>query len=127
MTRLMALALPMLFVSGASLAGGASYAGNWPLTVSDSQYTNGTYCLEVNNNGLAYLVIDGETLYGTYRLLDGQILVTNETQGGEGQNDGLVFVAKAKNGNIGNGVYDDVADGEALDSGKVAFGTKGGC
>ena len=49
MTRLMALALPMLFVSGASLAGGASYAGNWPLTVSDSQYTNGTYCLEVNN------------------------------------------------------------------------------
>ena len=47
--------------------------------------------------------------------------------GANGQNAGLVFIASAGHGNIGNGVFDDVYGGEAFDEGALAFGMKGGC
>lgn len=46
---------------------------------------------------------------------------------GSGQNEGLVFIARAGNGNIGQGVYEGVYGGEEIDSGVLVFGMKGGC
>jgi hypothetical protein len=117
-----------VFVNTA-IAGSVSYTGHWPLTVSDSKGSNGTYCLEVTDdggNGLAYLEINNETLYGTFQVVGNEIVVTNESQG-LSENAGLVFTAKATSGKLGKGVYDDVIDGESYDTGAVAFGKKGGC
>jgi hypothetical protein len=116
------------FVNAAN-AGSASYTGHWPLTVSDSQGFNGTYCLEVTDDGgsgLAYLEADNQTLYGTFQVVGSEIVITNESQG-VGENAGLVFVAQARKSKLGKGAYDDVIDGESYDTGAVAFGKKGGC
>ncbi len=134
MRILPALAAALLALSaGAAMAG--TYSGNWPITVSRSQHTNGTYCVAITDDGSlgwphsgsATLTIDGNQLFGTFQLI-GQILtITNEAPGGSGQNAGLVFMAHAAKGTITNGVYDNVYGGEEVDSGVVVFGKKGGC
>ena len=128
-------ALPIVVSAGAAMGAGGSYTGNWPITVTHSQNSNGTYCLEVTDDGsfgwphsgLAMLEINGQTLYGTFQLIGHDFTVTNEDPGGQGQNAGLVFVASAGNGKIGKGAYDEVYGGEEFDSGVATFGTKGGC
>jgi hypothetical protein len=127
---LMIAAAVAAFSGSTAIAGAGSYTGNWPLTITRSQGTNRTFCLEVTDDGgsgLAYLEIDGQALYGTFKLVGHTIVVTDESQGGEGQNAGLVFTAHAAHGSLGTGVYDDVIDGESSDTGKVVFGKKGGC
>jgi hypothetical protein len=130
------LAAAFLLVSASSVIAATSYTGNWPITVTHAKYGNGTYCLTVKDDGsLGFphsgfdsLQAPGENLpYGTFQLIGRLFTVTVEAQGGSGQNAGLVFVAPASNGSIGNGVYDEVYGGEAFDSGKATFGPKGGC
>jgi hypothetical protein len=108
-----------------------SYSGSWPVTVSRSQHSNGTYCLTLTENsgngGSATLVIGSEKLpYGTFQIINHTLVATIQAQG-YGQNAGLVFVGSARGGNVGPGVFDDVYGGEAFDEGALAFGTKGGC
>src|SRR5437016_14429711 len=126
-------ALSMAVSAGASIAG--TYSGNWPVTVTRSQYANGTYCVTLTNDGSIGWPHSGEallvskttgTLYGTFQLIAHLLTVTIEDPGESGQNAGLVFVAHAANGNIGKGIYDEVYGGEEFDSGEGAFGTKGG-
>ena len=112
-----------------------SYTGNWPVTVSHSQRSNGTFCLTLKDDGSqgsrhsgeASLVIGGSKFpYGTFQVLDRDLVATIQAQG-YGQNAGLVFIGGASHGNIGKGVYDEVYGGEAFDEGALAFGMKGGC
>ncbi|HSC18280.1 MAG TPA: hypothetical protein VLC74_05135 [Rhizomicrobium sp.] len=126
-------ALSLIGPAGATLA--ASYSGNWPITVTNSQYGNGVYCLSVKDDGslrfphsgfVSLTGPGGNLPYGTFELIGHFFTVTVEQQG-ETQNAGLVFVAHASNGSIGNGIYDQVYGGEEFDSGKAAFGLKGGC
>jgi hypothetical protein len=129
----LATALPMVVSAGAATAG--TYSGNWPLTVSQSQHGNGTYCVTITDDGsfgwphsgLATLNLDGNQLFGTFQLIDHDLTITNEDPGGNGQNAGLVFVAHAANGAMTNGVYDEVYGGEEFDSGVLTVGKKGGC
>jgi hypothetical protein len=46
---LIAATLPMLVPVSAAMA--QSYSGRWPLTVSHSQRSNGTYCLTLTDDG----------------------------------------------------------------------------
>jgi len=108
-----------------------SYGGNWPVTVTHSQHSNGTYCLTLTeygkNAGSAALVIGSQKFpYGTFQVINRTLVATIQAQG-YGQNAGLVFVGSASRGNIGRGVFDDVYGGEAFDEGALAFGMKGGC
>jgi len=128
-----AVALSMISPANAVLA--ASYSGNWPITVANAQYGNGTYCLAVKDDGslrfphsgfVSLTGPGGNLPYGTFELIGHFFTVTVEQQG-ETQNAGLVFVAHASNGAIGNGIYDQVYGGEEFDSGKATFGVKGGC
>jgi hypothetical protein len=124
--------------SGTARAAG-SYIGNWPLTVTHSQFGDGTYCLTLSSSGAvgwpqrgaASLKSspDGTQQYGSFEVIDGILVVTVvEYNGGGGQNNSLAFIAPASDGNIlGMGVYDLIAGGETFDSGQLAFGTKGGC
>lgn len=130
----LAVALQIVVSAGAAMAGGL-YSGNWPITVSHSQYADGTYCLTVTDNGSggwphsggATLQIDGSTLYGSFQLIGPDFTVTISAPSGTGENAGLVYAATAANGKIGKGVYDEVYGGSECDSGVTVFGTKGGC
>jgi hypothetical protein len=103
--------------------------------VSRSQYSNGTFCLTLKDDGSlgwphsgpASLVTGSHKYpYGTFQLISG-ILVATIQAPGYGQNAGIVFIAPASRGNIGKGTYDEVYGGEAFDTGALVFGTKGGC
>ena len=55
-----------------AMAGSATYTRNGPLTVTDSQRSNGTFFLVATDNGgsgLAYVEIDGTALFGTFPLV----------------------------------------------------------
>ena len=113
-----------------------SYSGNWPVTVTRSRGANGTGCLTLIDNGSlgwrhsgqASLTFGSQKFpFGTFQLVDSDFVVTIQSQGGSGQNEGLVFAASAGNGNIGKGFYEGVYGGEEIDSGVLAFGTNGGC
>jgi len=129
-------ATAMIASAGAAMAYGFNgsmqgYGGSWPVTVTHSQHSNGTYCLTLTqygkNNGSASLVIGSQKFpYGTFQVFNHTLVATIQAQG-YGQNAGLVFIGSASRGNIGRGVFDDVYGGEAFDEGALAFGMKGGC
>ena len=109
-----------------------SYSGNWPVTISRSQRGDGTGCLTLNengrNSGSASLVFGSESFtFGTFQIFNHILVATIQSQGGNGQNAGLVFIGTANRGNIGPGVFDEVYGGEAFVEGALAFGMKGGC
>ena len=108
------------------------YTGNWPLTITKSHHSNGTYCLALTDkgsNGFRHsgsASLGGSLNYGTFQVINHTLVATIEAQG-YGQNAGLVFIGQANHGNIGNGFFEDVYGGEDFDSGALAFGMKGGC
>ncbi len=118
-----------------SAAMAQSYSGRYPLTVTHSQFHNGTGCLMLTDNGTQGWPHSGQAstagrLFvgngGSFQLID-RILVATITQStGTGGSASLVFTAPAGNGNIGNGVFEQVYGGEN-DSGVLVFGMKGGC
>jgi hypothetical protein len=109
-----------------------TYTGNWPVTVTRSQHSNGTFCLKLVDNGDYQFPHSGSASlgskypYGTFQVINHTLVATIEAQG-YGQNAGLVFIGRAEAGNIGPGVFEDVYGGEDFDSGALEFGMKGGC
>ena len=108
-----------------------SYTGTWPVTVSHSQRSNGTGCLTLhegaNNSGSASLAFGSQKYqYGSFLVMDG-VLVATITQPIYGQNGALMFIAHAKHGHVGQGVFEDVEGGSNFDFGNLAFGAKNGC
>jgi hypothetical protein len=131
-----ATAAPMALLAPAAIAG--VYGGRWPLTVTHSQKADGLYCLTLHDDGvlgwphsgeasLTGQAIGGRLPSGTFAVIDHDIVVTIEQPGGSGQNAALMFVAPARNGEVGTGIYEQVYGGGAFDTGEVAFGAKGGC
>lgn len=108
-----------------------TYSGGWPVTISHAARGDGTYCLTLKetarNSGSASLTGNGTNQpFGTFLIIN-HILVATIQQPGGSQNAGLVFIAPANDGNIGNGVFEQVYGGENFDSGHLEFGTRGGC
>jgi hypothetical protein len=140
-----AAVMAMVFSAGAANARGhigstmntflpesQSYSGNWPVTISRTQGDNGTGCLTLtetsSNGGSASLVFGGiQYTFGTFQVINHTLVATIQSQGGNGQNAGLVFIGSASRGKIGPGVFDEVYAGEAFVEGALAFGVKGGC
>ncbi|HEX3671302.1 MAG TPA: hypothetical protein VHT92_06305 [Candidatus Cybelea sp.] len=128
-----AMTAAVVLSAGTAMAQG--YSGTWPVTVTHSQHSNGTYCLTLTDNGsdgwrhsgFATLVIGSSKFpYGTFQVIDRTLVATIQAQG-YGQNAGLVFIGSAERGKIGPGVFEDVYGGEDFDSGALSFGMKGGC
>lgn len=111
------------------------YTGSWPVTVSRSQHSDGTFCLTLNDSGSGGWPHSGTAsiVIGTKKYSDGSFQVINHTLiatipvQAYSQNAGLVFIGSASRGNIGPGVFEDVYGGSDFDSGALAFGNKGGC
>jgi len=136
---LVVLALPILTLALTHTVAAQSFTGNWPITITHSPHGNATYCLALTDDGSlgfphsgeAFLTgpsLGGEKLFGTFQVINGLLTATIQSEGGTGQNAGLVFVGHAtKKGTLGKGIYDEVYGGEEFDSGALAFGAKGGC
>lgn len=108
-----------------------SYTGAWPVTVSHSQRSNGTGCLTLteggNDAGSASLVFGTQKYqYGSFLVMDG-VLVATISQPLNGQNGALMFIAHAKRGHVGQGIFEDIEGGSNFDAGNLAFGAKNGC
>lgn len=106
------------------------YTGRWPVTITKSQFSNGTDCLTLNGNshgGTASLVAGSQKYpYGSFVVMH-DIMVVNITEPLYGQNGVLTFTAHANDGHIGQGVFEDLRGGSNFDDGDLAFGTKNGC
>jgi hypothetical protein len=131
-----AIAATLAMAVSANAAIAQSYSGRWPMTVTHSQRSNGTFCATLTDNGslgwphsgpASLPGGSGGSLFGTFQVIDRSIVLTFESPGGTGQNAGVLFVASADNGKIGKGVYEVVYGGQELDSGVLTFGMKGGC
>ena len=112
------------------LPGSQSYTGNWPVTITNSQFSNGTDCLTLkgtSKSGTASLVAGSQKYpYGSYVVVHG-IFVANITEPLYGQNGVLTFTVHAANGHPGKGLFEDLRGGSNFDFGDLAFGTKNGC
>ncbi len=117
-------ATAMLVSAAPAMAHG--YVGSWPVTVSKSQHSNGTYCLTLGENGTASVFIGNKRYSGSFLVINRKLVATITVQA-YSQNAGLVFIGSASHGNIGPGVFEDVYGGSDFDSGALAFGMNGGC
>jgi hypothetical protein len=126
-----ATAAAVVFSTSAAMANG--YSGNWLVTVSHSQHSNGTACLTLNDQGSdgwrhsgSASLIDGSQKYrGSFQVIDGTLVTTIQVPG-YGQNASLLFIGSAHRGSIGNGFFEDAYGGSDFDSGALAF-MRGGC
>ncbi len=141
--RICIVAVAIMFVSaGAAMARGYNgnpilmpdthnYTGAWPVTVTNSQFGNGTDCLTLTQNGKnggqASLVAGNQKYqYGSFTVVDNIMVVTMQ-EPLYGQNGALLFVAHAERGTIGHGLYENAEGGSDFDKGNAAFGMKGSC
>jgi hypothetical protein len=108
----------------------SSYRGAWPVTVTGSQFSNGTYCLTLTGNGSsgsASLVMGGQKYpYGSFEVVNHILMATIVKPSGS-QNGALTFTASANRGHIGQGIFENIEGGSDSDFGALAFGMKGGC
>lgn len=122
--------LPAVVLASTAMAHG--YSGNYPLTVTHSQFINGDYCLTLTDDGSEGRAHSGPASiagqpYGIFQLIGGTIVAVIQEQAGD-QNNGLTFTAAASGGNIANrGVTVLIEDGSLSDSGYLSIGQKGGC
>ena len=128
-----AAALAMVGAPGAGLARGFNpgpmvngYSGSFSVTVTNSQHSNWTGCLMLEQGGEATFVLDSQKYHGSYTILNSTFVATVEAQG-YSQNAGLLFIGRAERGKIGAGAFEDVYGGSDFDSGDLAFGAKGSC
>ena len=124
------LAAALSTVVSASSAMATSYSGNWPFTVTDSRGFNGNHCLALTDDGSfgwphsGFGMLDGAN-FASFQVIGNSIEVAVQDEGQEVE--GTVITARAQHGSLGDGVFTIILAGESVDSGKVAFGTKGGC
>ena len=130
-TAMVASAAPaMAHISGSTMnmviPASRSYSSAWPVTITGSQFSNGTGCLTLSGTS-ASLVFGGQKYqYGSFVVVNHLLMATVIKPSGS-QNGALTFTAPASHGRIGQGIYEDIQGGSNSDFGALAFGTKGGC
>jgi len=133
--RFMAMGLAIVaFALTPGAAKAQSYTGSWQTMVSRSLYGNGTYCVKLRDDGSFGWPHSGEaTLYpsegtdeGTFRVINGLMIVTFSQPGGTADIGSLTFTGPASDGQIGKGAYEQFY-GLVTDSGMAVFGAKDSC
>lgn len=134
--------VPALLIAAALMTPGAakaqSYSGSYPVNIALPPHYAHTACIMLVDNGsdgaphsgpatISGALVGGTMEYGTFQIINNILVVTIESSGDSGSNAGLVFIAPARDGDIGNGVYEDVYGGENALSGALTFGKNGGC
>ena len=126
---ILACSLSAALWASAAFAGTVSYNGNWPVTITNSQYYNGNYCLMLSGSigGGAELSGPLGDLYGNFQVLGKDLIAIVPEQTGGGFNWGVEFVLPAANGVLAKGTVLVDEDGELESPGRAKVGTKNGC
>jgi len=136
MKNLLAIAImtPMLIAaSGTALAKSGLYTGSWPVTAKLPPQFGNTGCLTLVDNGSAGSPHSGPVtgsgdlgggLSGTFQVVDNLLVVNLQSGSDTGEVVYLSFIAPARNGNIGNGVFNEPG---YLAAASLTFGKKGAC
>jgi hypothetical protein len=113
-----------------ALAAAHNYSGSWPVTITNSQFSNGTGCLTLNggaSGGSASLVFGSRTYhYGSFIPISGLLVITIQ-EPLYGQNGAIMFIGRAERHQIGPGAFENVEGGSNFDFGTATFGMKNGC
>ena len=123
-------ALSAALWAGAALASTVSYNGNWPITITNTQFYNGNYCLILSGSTGGGAELSGPLgdLYGNFQVLGKNLIAIVPEQTGGGFNWGVEFVLPAKNGVLAaKGTFLVDEDGELESPGKATVGTLNGC
>lgn len=123
-----AAVVAMLLPAAPAMAHMHDYSGAWPVTITNSQRSNGTGCLTLkgSSSGSASLTFGSQRFpYGSFIVVD-NILMATITEPLYGQNGAITFVAPAKR-SLGHGLFENIEGGSNFDFGDLAFGAKGGC
>jgi hypothetical protein len=132
--KFMAIALPVVaFAMASNAAMAQSYTGRWPVTVSNSKFANGKYCLVLTEQsgggfprgGGAELIPANGTESGTFTVINGLLTATFPTPE-DADIAFQLFTAHASDGDLAKGDY-ELAYGGFYDFGLLAVGTKGDC
>ena len=131
-TRLIIVGTLAAALSAGSAVAGTTvgYNGNWPITISNTQFYNGSYCLELSGStgGGATLTGPLGTLSGNFQVLGKNLIAIVPEQTGGGFNWGVEFVLRARNGVLAaKGTFLVDEDGELESPGKATVGTLNGC
>jgi hypothetical protein len=123
-----ATALSALISAGTARAGTPSYEGNWPITISNAQFYDGTYCLKLSGSTSGGAELTGQmgNLYGNFQVF-GRTLIAIVPLQSNGFNLGEEFVLPARNGKLARGTYVEDGDGEIANSGVAKVGKENGC
>lgn len=124
---ILAGALAAALMSDSAIA--ASYNGTWPITITNSQYYNGNYCLTLSGSTGGGAELSGQLgdMYGNFQVLGKNLVAIVPEQTGGGFNWGLEFILPAKNGNLTKGTFVVDEDGELANPGVAKVGAKNGC
>jgi hypothetical protein len=126
MKTILAFATTLTMLASVSAATAASYAGNWPLTVTHAQFINGKFCLMLTGGGNSGTAVIAGMEEGSFEIINHQFMVVIPVPL-QGQNGALTFNAVATSGKIGNGAAVQIEGGAIFDSGNLTVGKKGGC
>lgn len=123
------LPLATVLWTGAAIAGSADYSGSWPITITNSQYYNGNYCLMLSGAIAGSAELNGPLgdLYGNFQVLGKNLIAIVPEQTGGGFNWGVEFVLPAANGILAKGTFLVDEDGELESPGRAKVGTKNAC
>lgn len=131
--RLAYATLVAAICASAAAAQSVSYSGNWPVTVKLPPQFADTGCLKLLDNGSAGSSHSGQVtssgdlaggLSGTFQVVDGLLVANLESGSQTGEVVFLSFIARASDGNIGTGVFNEPG---YLPVSPLSFGKKGGC
>jgi len=133
MKALAAAILPIILATGAAASQGGLYSGNWPVKANLPPNYGNTACLTLIDNGTDGSPHSGPVtatgdmvggLSGTFQVVNNLLVVNLESGSDNGEVVYITFIGRARDGNIGNGVFNDPG---YFAEASLKFGTKGGC
>jgi hypothetical protein len=138
-------ALSMALSTGAAVAAGDSYTGDWKVSLTHDVYVtnsgynghgpNTAHCIALTDDGSVgwphsgYAVMDNNAnTSGQFAVIGPTILIYIDTTGSGEEPASLVFTGVASNGTISKkGGYDEIQGGQSYDADDAKFEPKGSC
>jgi hypothetical protein len=137
MNKHLILAVAFVMMSaGGVMAGGGSFTGKWPVTISKTHsLSDGTYCVMLNDDGSLGRKHSGEAELtggfqnptdGQFEVIGNTFVATIDVPSDQGSLGFIVITAQINKGKPGKGIF-DYANGSQPDEGDAVFGFVGGC
>ena len=133
MTRYFAAILCVGLASNAAASDGGSYSGKWLVTAKLPPHFGDTECVALVDDGSAGSKHSGpvtangdmaENVSGTFQVINGLLVVNLQLGSETGEVVYMSFIARARDGMIGSGLFNEPGYFAAA---PLSFGAKGSC